>query len=372
MHLVLPSDLLEEIANSGIKIDSCSPTNPAELADLSRKDFDEFTRFSEIPMVTRYLHYQYEKRKRRLRERIVKDLKSTGVNVLHNPFQSIKFESIVKRFPYVINPHDFQHEHFPEFFSNQELEMRRTIWYRNYENAAALVVHSVQTKQDILDYLNIPEERIFYAPYGALDTFPAIDESKLALTKSKFGLRDGFVFYPARMWPHKNHITLIRAIAYLKKRGVTTDCVFTDANTEYGKFIVAAVKEMGLENHVKIVGRVAPEEMSALYILSTMVVVPSLFEQNSGPMLEAIHFGKAIAASNLPELASTLKDGGLLFDGRSMEEIVSAIEYTFASDANRRALETASEKRKKELSWAPFVVKYKEAYLYALDKGPSV
>ena len=146
-----------------------------------------------------------------------KMLQKEGVDILHIPFQNVQFRSAIKRFPYIINPHDYQHEYFPEFFTTHELEYRRNIWYEDQRNARAVVTHSRQTRTDAIKYLGIPEEQVFYAPCGPLDTFPEPDEAGLQKTAQELSLPERFLFYPARTWPHKNHLVLVEAIHHLKK-----------------------------------------------------------------------------------------------------------------------------------------------------------
>ena len=297
---------------------------------------------------------------------IFRYLRRLGVEMLHIPLQHVPFPRLLARLPYVINPHDFQHEHFPQFFTAKELESRRLVWYETQRKAAAIVVHSRQTREDAIKYLGIPEERVFYAPYGPLDTFPEPDEAGLRQAKDDLALPERFIFYPARSWPHKNHLTLVEALYNLKKRGVLVDAVFTTIVDGHGEVIRERIAARGLAEQVTIVGRVSPKQMGALYRLCTMVVVPSLFEQNSGPMLEAIHFGKAVAVSHIDELVTTLDGAGEIFDPRSVSDIADAIDRLWSSEDTLEKAEARICARRAQMSWEPFREVYGQAYEYAL------
>jgi glycosyltransferase involved in cell wall biosynthesis len=303
-----------------------------------------------------------------LEQAAYKMLLREGVDVVHIPVQRVRMPSTVKRFPYIINPHDFQHEYFPEFFTKKVLEFRRTAWYKDQRDAAAVVVHSRQTRSDAIKYLGIPEERVFYAPYGPLDNFPVPDEVSLRKVAQEFALPERFVFYPALTWVHKNHLVLVEAIHHLKKRGIDVNAVFTIVDGEYGEMVKQKIKAAGLVKQVIIVGRVSPEQMGALYCLCTMVVVPSLFEQNSGPVLEAIHFGKAVAVSHIEEVVLTLNGSGLLFDPRSVSEIADAIDQLWSSKDALEKVEAKIRERRTLMSWEPFQEVYQQAYTYAMQE----
>ncbi|WP_256464260.1 hypothetical protein [Bradyrhizobium sp. 44] len=38
---------------------------------------------------------------------------------------------------------------------------------------------------------------------------------------AKYSLEPGYLFYPTQFWRHKNHVTLLAALALLRERGIT-------------------------------------------------------------------------------------------------------------------------------------------------------
>ncbi|MBI1194822.1 MAG: glycosyltransferase [Gammaproteobacteria bacterium] len=297
---------------------------------------------------------------------LAKHLESHRTDLVHVPIQLICDTPVSTRFPYILNPHDYQHEYLPDFFTEADINGRRNVWYPTQRNASALVVHSKQTQNDAIKFLGIPEERVFYAPYGPLKTFNAVDQDTVDRTTQKFGLPERYFFYPARMWAHKNHVALVRAIAQLKRKGIDAHCVFTDNHSPYAAVVAQIAEEEGVQDRVITVGRITPDEMSALYQAAFMVVVPSLFEQNSGPMLEAIQFEKPVAVSNLPELENTLDGQGFIFDANSPAEIAEILDRFLCSDALVAESIEKIRALKARMSWAPFRDTYRRAYEYVL------
>ena len=370
-----PATLLDETRDAGaegatqVSLETLRST--AEKAFIHRildKQVGTGSGVIKIPCYGRIMHRLKRFYIRKVTEHATgKLLQQEGVDVVHIPVQLVPMPNVVRKFPYIINPHDYQHEYFPEFFSEKILRHRRNIWYRDQRNANAVVVHSLQTRSDALKYLGIPEERVFYAPYGPLENFPAPDDGTLEKIIEDFNLPDRFVFYPARSWPHKNHEALVDALAYLNKRGLEVSAVFTTVDGEYGEKVREQIRALGLDRQVYIVGRVSPEVMGALYKKCTMVVVPSLFEQNSGPVLEAIHFGKAVVATRLDEVVSTLDGAGSLVDPRSVQEIANAIDQLWSSKESLENAAAGIRQRRSAMSWKPFQEAYLNAYTFALQ-----
>lgn len=297
-------------------------------------------------------------------------MKKAGIDVVHVPIQEVLYPmSIIGRFPYVINPHDYQHEYFPEFFSPEQLAHRREVWYSDQRNASAIVVHSRQTYSDAIRYLGVSEDKVFYAPYGPIDTYAEPDKKMLSIVKSAYSLPDHYLLYPARAWPHKNHEILVKAAAELKKRGIFVQLVFTDGDTEYGKKVNELIQELGLAKQIRFIGRIDQDHMGAVYRLCRAIVVPSLFEQNSGPMLEGISMVKPVAVSNLTELVETIGPDGLVFNAHSRDETVEILEKLWVDDKVVEELTIVSASRKHELSWDQFIKTYQSAYEYAYSHG---
>ncbi len=301
-------------------------------------------------------------------ERLADELDAAGTDLVHVPIQLIGERPVADRFPYILNPHDYQHEYFPDFFAPEEIAARRRIWYPSQRNAAARVCHSGKTGDDALRFLDVPEERVFYAPYGPLKSFDLVDRAVIERTVERFSLPERYLFYPARMWPHKNHVALVRALAILERRDCGIHCVFTDDQTEHAAVVRQVAEDEGVAERILCLGRVDPETMSALYQRCLMVVVPSLFEQSSGPMLEAIHFERPVAVSNLPEHESTLDGRGLVFDARSPEAIADTLDRFLGSETVQAEATEQIRELKGRLSWEPFREVYRRAFEWAAGR----
>lgn len=372
MLLVAPTDLIDE---TSILAEHAFPS--ASVDDLRCKMLESMVyRLLERESRGRWLGIQlpfYKRGTERLRRRFMADsllswnigrvIRRFGADLVHIPTQHFNVDEAAG-LPFILNPHDYQHEHLPQFFTDDVLRLRREVWYPVQRRAAAIVTHSRQTRDDAINFAGIAERKVFYAPYGAIKGFPDLGEDGARTLARSIGLPDRFIFYPARMWGHKNHIGLLKALAVLKEKGTVISCVFTrggDCEDEVREVIA----RLGMDEQVLITGSLNQDEMGAAFKLSELVVVPSLFEQNSGPMLEAIHFGRAVAVSNIPELAHTLGADGLVFDPDDIESIAGAIEQVWVNSDRRLALEAHSRRLSTGLSWMPFLDCYREAYEFA-------
>ena len=123
-------------------------------------------------------------------------------------------------------------------------------------------------------------------------------------------LREPFLLYPARNWPHKNHERLFHAFALLRRVRPDLRLVLTGGGH-------SASPPKGVEVH----GHVTPEELVSLYRRASALVFPSLYEGFGQPPLEAMACGCPVASSNAGSLPEICGDAARLFD----PEDVSAI-----------------------------------------------
>lgn len=258
-------------------------------------------------------------------------LESLGLDVLHQPTQGFTYCAI----PTVYNPHDLQHLHYPQFFDLADLTWRETIYRAACRTSHAIIVNSQWIKDDVIAQFAVSPDKVQIIPEAAPTQLLAeVTEEDKADTRAKYALPERYIFYPNNTWPHKNHLRLFEAMAWLRdEKGVTVPLVSTGARHEPSRETLdARVRELGLENQVQFLGFVSNEELRAIYQMARCLVVPSLFEANSLPIFEAWAEGIPVASSNVTALPEQVGDAGLLFDPMDPHDMGGVIERLFTDD----------------------------------------
>src|SRR5437667_8464248 len=80
--------------------------------------------------------------------------------------------------PSIYHPHDLQHLHLPEFFTQSQIEWR-DLWYRTLSNQAAMVaVASSWTKHDVETNLDLPRDKVRVVPFAPpIEAFQNVEPS---------------------------------------------------------------------------------------------------------------------------------------------------------------------------------------------------
>jgi glycosyltransferase involved in cell wall biosynthesis len=111
------------------------------------------------------------------------------------------------------------------------------------------------------------------------------------------------LLYVGHLMPHKNHQWLLRVFA---ASGVARDGVqlwMTAARQDWPDgydLLVRTAREEGIEDAVRLLGRVPPEQVPDLYRTSTLFVFPSLGESFGFPLVEALASGTPTLALDTP------------------------------------------------------------------------
>lgn len=290
-----------------------------------------------------------------------------GVDVMHFTFQA----AFVTAVPSIYHPHDLQHLHLPDLFDKSSRWVRERQYRAFCKQARIVAVASEWIKADIERAYDIPSDRIRVLPLApaSLEAPPTSSESSPLLERAN--LPERFVLYPAQTWPHKNHAGLLRASALLRKAGVEVDLVFTGRLTPYHDELLALQRELDLDGHVTWLGFVGLPELRALYEKCVAVVVPTLFEAGSFPVLEAFAIGAAVACSNVTSLPQQVGDAGLLFDPHDPAAMAEAVRALWLDEDLRGRLVARGHERVSGLTWDRVAMSFRDLYREVAANDPS-
>ena len=245
-------------------------------------------------------------------------------DVIYTP--TVALLCLNNRKPTLLSMHDIQHAHYPEFLSWPRRLSRRITYglsasYANYFQASSDFI-----KQDMLaNYRQISPEQIEVIPEGVNlreFAFPR-DTAPLVM---RYKLPGRFLFLPAQLWPHKNHLTVLKALKRIEERhGYQIPLVLTGAKYAGASAIFKFLAEHKMD-YVRYLGRVTFDDLVGLYQSASFLVSAGLYESNSLPVLEAAAAGTPIIASDIPpnrELAATLQLN--LFDPLNVEQLAQLV-----------------------------------------------
>lgn len=283
-----------------------------------------------------------------------------GCDVIHFPFQFYEPCGL----PTVFNPHDLQHLHYPEFFTQSEIARRENLYPAACRAAHTVVVASEFVKRDVVERRHVAPKKIQVIPWAP----PPLPESQTAedfpTLRRKYGLSDRpFALYPAMTWEHKNHIRLLEALARLRDRdGLELRFVCTGYKTDFWPRVERRTNELGLGEQVNFLGMVPREELSALYRAAQFVFIPTLFEAASAPLFEAWQHDAPVACSSVTSLPEQAAGAALLFDPFDIEKVARALARMATEEGLRDELRQRGVRRLEDFSLERTAKAYRAVY----------
>lgn len=222
-----------------------------------------------------------------------------SIDALIAPTSALSFYAL--KAPSILCIHDIQQEYHPEFFSFNERVIRWASCRLSCWKADAIQASSKYIKDCLIEKFEfIKHDKVFIAYEGVdLEKFsPEIPGERPENIGALAG--DSFVFYPAQLWPHKNHLLLIEALSIFRNRmGYELPCVLTGYDYGHWKLVQDRIEKHRLKC-VHYLGRVSFAQVIWLYRNCRAVLALGLHESSSLPAREGAAFGRPLICSNIP------------------------------------------------------------------------
>lgn len=261
-----------------------------------------------------------------------------GIDVVHFTSTS-KRHLLLHQLPFIVTIFDGCHRdapEFPEVRTFGEFERREILFRLASTKAVAVIVNAPELIDDLCRRYAMERERAICIPFSP-STYvsrSAPDAAADAAVLAKYRLEPGYLFYPAQFWPHKNHITLLAALASLRDRAITERLVLCGSNRSGRDKIDVAIRTYGLSEQISIIGFVESAELGALYRGASALVMPTYFGPTNLPPLEAWAVGTPVI---YPEaFKAQAGDAAILFDYDDPRSLADAIVNLRADGVHER------------------------------------
>jgi glycosyltransferase involved in cell wall biosynthesis len=178
-------------------------------------------------------------------------------------------------------------------YGDRATAMQQT-FRRVLQTASAVITHFPRTYYDVERTAGITLPNLFLTPSPLL-----LD------TRASFGQHPDnerfTLMFPAQLQAHKNHLPLIESVGRLVTAGRSVRLLLpgTDFESSLSDEITSRVQASGLEDDVRLLGRIDDDALVELYGNVDAVVVPSAAEGGAYVPLEAIAAGRPVAVNRI-------------------------------------------------------------------------
>ena len=324
-YLIDHYDFSEDVEICFVSIGSCKGYNK-RIIDISQIPVIIYKLFSLSDVMTRIL----KKIDRRiiLMRGLRKVLKGTDIKIMYYLQQQTSMDY---SFPSIYTNWDIGHRStyaFPELIVDKEFETRDHYYQIELHKALLVVCESETGKNELIRYTNLGQHKIRVMPMFAGGVSKTqVSEVEMNEILSQYGLeKNRYFYYPAQLWPHKNHIGLMRAFKeFLIKHDDNYRLVLSGSDKGNGSYIKKVSEELGLGSKILFLGFLPEVNVYTLYCNATCLVMASHFGPTNMPPIEAMEVGCPVACTDLGGHREILGDSAVYFDSFDDHSICNAM-----------------------------------------------
>lgn len=251
----------------------------------------------------------------------------------------------------IVSVHDFSFHLYPNWHPKERIEYFKNNFWKNINSADFIITGSNYSKNEILEYLNFPEEKIKVIYHGVANEYKIYPKELLDSFSKHNNLPNKFILFVGSIEPRKNLLNLLKAY----------DLLNNELKQKYKLLLVGFsgwenVEIMNLINknikNVTYLGYLSNLELAYIYNLSTIFIFPSYYEGFGIPPIEAMACKTPVIVSNISSIPEVCEEDSAIYcNPHSITDIRDKIELILNSENLQKELIYKGLNRAKKFTW---------------------
>ena len=225
-----------------------------------------------------------------------------------------------------------------------------------------IITVSNYMKNQILDFFPTAD---VVKIYNGINVNDAVFSHDIDLNKRKNDLKlpNNFLLAVGHFEKRKNYGRLLDSIKFIKEKGIDLPLIIVGNDNGQKKYISDKLKNLGLENHVKLFSNLSDSDVKLMYKLCKAFIFPSTYEGFGIPILEAMANGKPCILSDIEVFKEITEGHGIYFNPNDTESIASSILKALDDDQLCNQLAQFGERRVKDFDFRNIAIDLRNVYL---------
>jgi len=278
-------------------------------------------------------------------------------DVVHLPNQNFARFAYFRKNPYIVTVHDLVRFYFgfdPETIA-ERIFLKLDI--RGIKRASHLIATSQHTKNDLIEYMKIPQNKITVIYNG-------VEHSIFQPRKTRI-LDEPYILYVGSERPRKNLGRLFEAFAMLKKEFPDLRLLKVGAEGRFKKYrrdTMRQLASLGITQDVVFVDYVSEQDLARYYSSAALLAYPSLYEGFGLPPIEAMSCGCPVVTSNISSLPEVVGEAGIMVEPRDIAGLAQAMRRVLTDSKLRDDMIRKGLEQAKKFSWEKAAEQTREVY----------
>lgn len=250
--------------------------------------------------------------------------------------------------------HDVGFLRHPELYAKKEVLYHTFALRLALRSATAILVPSVFSKEELIDFAPSAASRIHIVPHGfEREAFRPAASSDVDRVRTNYAIAAPYFLFVGRVQAKKNAPRILEAYARFVQERPSDPTLLVFAGQPGFGFIAMEqyIAEHRLTSRVIITGYVPQHDVVALLTGSRAFIFPSLYEGFGFPVLEAQSVGVPVLTSARASLPEVGGDAAYYVDPTSVEAIANGMRELNENESLRAELQARALKNLERFSW---------------------
>lgn len=289
------------------------------------------------------------------------------LDILHVPYFNIP---ILYQGKIVVTMHDLttlkyptgKASTLPPFLYGLKLFALKVLLSVGLRKAVEIISVSNTTKQEVLHYFLLPEQKITVTYEGVDEKIIHMD-TKIAPSLFSYP----YILYVGNAYPHKNLNILVDAFVKIHAQNPSLHLVFVGPDDYFYTQLKNRVLQLPIQPYIQFFGYANDLSLQILYSHAETLVFPSLSEGFGLPALEALYNGVPVACSNISVFHEILGDNVTYFSPRDSTNMAAQI---LSSIHNKNSISDSVRKKLAEkFNWKVMAIETLHVYEKSMQKS---
>lgn len=269
---------------------------------------------------------------------------------------------------HIITVHDLSFIQYPEYMTPASRRYYNGQIEASVQRADHILANSQATKQDFINILDVPPEKITVHWLGVDESFRPLPRESTAATIRALDLPADYFLFVGTIEPRKNLLGLVRAYRdLLQELPDAPKLVIAGRPGWHYRQVMSDIADVGMNQNIIFLDNATDNQLPTLYNHALALITPSFYEGFGLPALEAMACGTVPIVSNVAALPEITGDVGSLVDPHDTISIADAMKNVIEDSAWRQQQSQAGIRRAAQFNWRNSARIVQECYQAVLN-----